>query len=82
MLNISEKEAFRLKNGEMLWSLQDLKSKLPNIPDEVFSYHISNPKNDFSNWIEGVFGKADLAKSVRRIKTKKSLIKKLEEEGI
>ena len=79
MSQITEKEAFRLRNGEVLWSLKDLKDKLPTISEEDFVYHVSNPRNDFSNWIEGVFGKAELAKSIRRIKTKKGLLKKLEE---
>lgn len=82
MLTLTEQEAFKLKNGEVLWSLQDLKKKLNEIPDEVFTFHISNSKNDFSNWIQGVFRNEELAQAVRKIKTKKTLIKKLEEAGI
>jgi len=47
--------AFVLNDGRKLRSLIHLIDELENMPDDVFSHHVNEFKNDFSNWIKGVF---------------------------
>jgi hypothetical protein len=60
-----------------LYSIQELLYELEKMPDEVFSYYANNQKNDFANWIEGVFGLPDLASRIRQTNSKEEMINAL-----
>ncbi|MBN1376722.1 hypothetical protein JW949_00110 [Candidatus Woesearchaeota archaeon] len=66
----------RSKNGVagVLKSIDDLKEKLPSVPDEVFNYHVNENRNDFADWIENVFNAAETASKLRVLKSKKEFI--------
>ncbi len=70
---------FYVNNGPVLESADALLDALENnlISDESFQFHLE--RKDFAKWIDGSIGDAQLAKSLNKIKTKKSYIKKLKE---
>ena len=43
---------FRLKNGEVLKSKQDLAHALRDMEDSVFRHHVNDSHNDFADWLE------------------------------
>jgi len=51
---------FYVCDGTVLKSLGDLKKALKTMPDDVYNYHAG--RDDWANWITGVFEKKDLAK--------------------
>ncbi|MDK2907758.1 MAG: hypothetical protein PWQ87_216 [Candidatus Woesearchaeota archaeon] len=69
----SEEKGFRLSNAT-LYSIEELLYELEKMPDEVFSHYANNQKNDFANWIEGVFGLSDLANRLRQTNSKEEMI--------
>lgn len=72
----NEEEGFRLSNAT-LYSIQELLYELEKMPDEVFSHYVNEQKNDFANWIEGVFGLSDLANRIRHTNSKEEMINAL-----
>jgi len=67
---VSGKDEFILFNGKKLCSLMDLYIAIDNMPNEVFSHHTKEGRNDFSKWIEGVFNENKLAKRVNLASSK------------
>ena len=48
---------------------------LKKMKNETFMHHVNEKKNDFSNWVEEVFGNKRLAEELRKIKTKQEAIR-------
>jgi hypothetical protein len=69
-LEIPPEKYFRVCNGMVFKSIDEFKKNLFNIDDLSFDYHVNSKKNDFANWIEGVFNKKELADKLRRVYTK------------
>jgi hypothetical protein len=78
---LPEEKAFFVQNGPVIKSLKELADAMEKdeITDDAFQFHVNNNNNDFLNWINGVYGKQDLVKSLKRVKTKKGFAKKLHE---
>jgi len=74
-----EKVAFVLNDGRKLKSIIHLIDELENMPDDVFSQHVNEYKNDFSNWIKDVFKDDVLADELQlvndRLETQRALLK-------
>jgi hypothetical protein len=70
---------FYVQNGLTLSSLKDLADNLDNkqISKDQFDFHAQ--RGDFSNWIAEVVEEPKLAKSLKKIKTAKSYVKKIRE---
>jgi hypothetical protein len=52
---------FHLHDGRSLGSLEELRAALLVMDDSLFYYHVVPGRNDFANWILGVFGDEVLA---------------------
>lgn len=78
---VEDYQAFYVNYGPTIYSVAELAEALDNnqISDESFTYHVNDQNNDFVNWIRGVFHEEALANSLKRIKTKKTLAKKIKE---
>jgi hypothetical protein len=78
---LPEDKAFYVKNGPVVSSLKELGDAFENdeISDDAFQFHMNNNNNDFLNWINGVYGDQELVKSLKRVKTKKGFVKKIQE---
>jgi len=70
---------FYVQNGIVLNSLKELADNLESnaISKEQFDFHAQ--RGDFSNWITEVIEEPKLAKSLKKIKTAKSYVKKIRE---
>lgn len=56
---------FYLHNGKMLRSIDELAMELLVMDNDTFSHHVNHERNDFANWIEGVFKAKELASELR-----------------
>ncbi|HSU72926.1 MAG TPA: hypothetical protein VLJ21_03700 [Candidatus Binatia bacterium] len=76
-----DEKAFGLKDGRKLHTLYELVDELETMNDGVFRDYVNDMKNDFANWIEGVFGDKNLGAELRKIKsrteTQRALLKHL-----
>ena len=61
---------FYLRDGKRLKSLRELAEALENMSDDVFKHHVNEVKNDFSKWIEEIFGEKELAKEMKKAKSR------------
>jgi len=47
----NEFHSFKYDKGQQMNSLQDLADALENMKDEVFNHHVTEERNDFSEWV-------------------------------
>ena len=64
---------FWIHNGQVLRNLQDLRAAFETMNLEQFTYHVTNDKNDFANWVEFVLMEPILAGKLRSYKTQKTM---------
>ncbi|MBI4144644.1 hypothetical protein HY493_00365 [Candidatus Woesearchaeota archaeon] len=65
-----EEKTFVLKDGRKLRTLYELIDELETMNDGLFKDYVNDSKNDFANWIEGVFNDEPLANELRLIKNR------------
>lgn len=75
--DVVPEQCFWVNNGPILRNLEELAKTLPELSDDVFYHHVSNEKNDFSNWIRDVIGDQALASDLLSSKNKESALKKV-----
>jgi hypothetical protein len=72
---------FYLSDGRRLKSVFELVDALESMGEDMFKQHVTETKNDFSNWIRDVFKEPNIAREIEkirsRIETQKALMKKL-----
>jgi len=79
LVQASEGAAFWVNNGPVCRNMKELLDALSMMSDEQFSYHVNKDKNDFVIWIAEVLKDKKCAESLKRIRTKKSVIAKVTE---
>ena len=57
--------SFKLKNGVLLTSLEDLARELETMEDEVFETHVNKKRNDLYIWIKDGVEDKDLAEKIK-----------------
>lgn len=67
---VSEEKAFWCYGGDTFKSLYELAVALEHMSDEAFQHHVTEQKNDFSNWVRDVFGDTTLAKQLSKVTDK------------
>ena len=77
LVNAPEDKVFWVHDGPKLRNLVDLRDLLQGLKESMFKFHVSEAKNDFANWINDVLGEAELAKKLRKIKSKRYTFKAL-----
>jgi len=60
-------------DGQVFKSLNDFMNGLEIMDKNTFNYHVNDSKNDFSNWIKGVFDDFRLSDSIRDIVDRESM---------
>jgi len=68
---------FHLGDGRVLRSVGDLREALRGMKDSLFKFHVSEEKNDFSEWVRHVFRDEELAERIASAKSRKELLKVL-----
>ena len=58
IVNAPNDKLFWVHEGPALKNLVDLRDLLRSLRDETFKFHVNELKNDFSNWIRRVIGRA------------------------
>ena len=67
-------QVFWLGNGRTAKNLFELLKELKNSDDSVFYSHVNKHKNDFYNWIKFSVKDYDLAKQLKNVKDKSTII--------
>ncbi|MCG2695406.1 hypothetical protein L6248_00515 [Candidatus Parcubacteria bacterium] len=78
LINASDEYCFWTNDNRALRNLEDLVQALKEMNDDVFCHHANKEKNDFANWIKDVLKDIELARAVKRLKTRQTMIKKIE----
>jgi hypothetical protein len=73
-------EAFILKGGRRLHSINQISSALKTITPTEFQHHVNMHRNDFASWVSDVFKENELAGRMRKAKNKEEMIKVIEDE--
>jgi len=71
---------FWVHNGPIVKNLKELLASLKKMKKDTFRHHVNKEKNDFSKWIQDVLGHKKLAEDLKKIRSKKSLMEKIERE--
>lgn len=69
---------FRLADGRMVTSLQELQGLLKVMDDNLFYKHVTPERNDFALWVADVFNDTKLADKIAHVRTKYDLARLLE----
>lgn len=64
-------QCFWVRDGSVLADLVELEQVLEHMAGDVFSYHVSEGRNDFADWIEFVLGDTELSAMIREVGTPK-----------
>jgi hypothetical protein len=72
-MGIKQDKYFWLHDGKSIKNLYELAIILEKMPNDLFNYHVTDKKNDFSNWIRDVIKDKDLAAKISQIKNAKTM---------
>jgi hypothetical protein len=68
--DVPREKAFILCDGRVILNCSELADLLVTLNDDIFNYHVTDNKNDFSNWINDIFLDSNLAKKISSIRNK------------
>jgi hypothetical protein len=68
-----KEQYFKLSSGQELKSLNDLRKALTYMPDDEFSRHVNQERNDFAAWAKDSLQNQELYEKIKEIKTKEEL---------
>lgn len=71
--NTPPEKAFWVNNGPVLKSVIELATTAKKLTPQQFMHHVNSAKNDFAKWVDDVIRDSELAKQLRRIKSKDEL---------
>ena len=64
--DVPGEKIFRCNDGKDLRNLEELSVALSDLTEQVFSHHVTEQRNDFSNWVRDVIGDSTLAKNLTK----------------
>jgi hypothetical protein len=73
-VDLPKQHRFWLKSGKKLKNLMELFEELKIMPEQVFSQHVSEDKNDFASWVKDVYRDDLLAKQLESVETREEHI--------
>jgi len=73
--NVPSEYVFYLHDGGTLANLTDLADALYDMSDDVYSYHVNESKNDFSNWVRDIIKDERLAGDLNKAASKNQAAK-------
>lgn len=78
--DVDTKHQFWLKDMGAVKNLKELVEALKTMSDDVFKHHVTNERNDFSNWIRDIIEDKGLADSISKVKNQKKIGKIIEKK--
>lgn len=75
---VDEKVCFWTKEGKCLRNALELLDWLKKTSDEQYNHHVTDKKNDFSNWIRDVLKEKGLSHAIEKARIKKYVLRILE----
>jgi hypothetical protein len=69
----SKENYFKLRNGQELKNLNDLRKALSYMTDEEFNNHVTAERNDFANWTADALKLSETEGKIRQAKSKEEL---------
>ncbi len=61
--------AFKCRDGNDFRSMRDLGIALAFMAEEIYNYHVSGDKSDFSSWVKFIVGDKKLARDLSKSTT-------------
>ncbi|MBW2990623.1 hypothetical protein KY348_02870 [Candidatus Woesearchaeota archaeon] len=71
---LTDDKCFHFADGRKASSIKELKEILNQMSEAEFRHHVNNERNDFANWVEGVFEERKLAQNMREVSEREGLI--------
>lgn len=72
-----EDKKFWLCDGRVLKNIKELERALRTMSDGTYRYHVNGSKNDFYNWIKGVFKDRKIANDVKNSRNRVTAANKI-----
>ncbi|MBS3152008.1 hypothetical protein J4230_01215 [Candidatus Woesearchaeota archaeon] len=72
--NVPKDKIFWLADGRSVSGINELYSVLKHLPNELFSQHVNDSKNDFYNWVRDVHQDKKLADDLLECNTKEAML--------
>jgi hypothetical protein len=66
-----ESQSFVCIDGQRARSVKDLVKIFEKMTQQTYDYHVTREKNDFANWVQGVFHNGHLAANFRSARSLK-----------
>jgi len=64
--DVPGEKIFQCHDGRDVRNLEELSVALSDMTEQSFGHHVSEQKNDFSNWVRDVIDDSTLAKSLTK----------------
>jgi hypothetical protein len=77
--HVKDDRSFRLHMGTSIRSLKELSEALDIMADRTFHHHVTEARNDFSNWVKDVLGDEELAEGMRRLRGREAILKRVDD---
>ena len=71
--NTAPERAFWVNNGPIVKSVIELATAAKKLTPAQFMHHANKAKNDFARWVEEVIRDSELARQIKKVKTKEGL---------
>jgi len=80
IMDSGPEKSFKLRSGKNLRTIPELIAELKTMPIDDFMYHVNADRNDFANWILGVFNLQETYDKIKNLHDRNLIIAALEEE--
>ena len=68
--DVFHEHRFKLKDGGELKNIAELSKEIHDMPDNQFSHHVNDKRNDFYNWVLHCVKDGELAENIKDVKSK------------
>jgi alpha-amylase/alpha-mannosidase (GH57 family) len=79
LADVPSENVFWLKDGTSIRNIIELSAALRTMDDTAFRHHVTDEKNDFTNWVKLVVGDEVLAQNLAKCKRRLMAAKMIEE---
>lgn len=76
---VKGQHVFQLHMGASIHSLKELAEALDLMAEKSFQHHVTESRNDFSNWVKDVLGDDELAAVIHPLRGREAILKKLDD---